>query len=78
MKVRDARNYIGEFLKRITLGGYISWDKAEEIAVYIRSAMKDSLSPEELKRVLSELEGKYRELGGAMIQLSGNRGAYKK
>lgn len=72
MNSREVRNTIGEFLKKITLGGYISWDKSEEIALYIRSSVKDNLSPEELKRALSKLEEKYRELSGAMIQLSGS------
>lgn len=71
MTGRMAREAVGNFLKKQVLEGEMTWDRAEEISVYLTSVLKDELNEEQVKEVIPKLDDKYRELGGVVLKLMG-------
>lgn len=69
MTSNDVRDFIGEYLKMEIVKGKLSYDRAQDISIFLQTTLKDDLPPEVVNKIIPTLDDNFKELNGVVMQL---------
>ncbi|MDP3987669.1 MAG: hypothetical protein Q8P80_00815 [Candidatus Levybacteria bacterium] len=69
MTSNDVKDFIGEFLKNKVVKGEFSYDRAQDISIFLQTTLKDDLPPDVVNKIIPTLDDNFKELNGVVMQL---------